>query len=326
MGFIGSFFIRNHLHKNSNDKIINLDSLTTGSNKDNLKIIEKKENYSFVRGDIRNSDKVRDLIKQVDVVINFAAETHVDRSISAAKPFVETNVLGTLSLLDAIREFDKFFIQISTDEVYGEAFGTQTFTEKDPLHPNNPYSATKAAADHLVQAYHKTYGIKSIITRCTNNFGTNQFPEKLIPKTIIRAKNNLKVPIYGDGEQIRSWIHVYDHVNAIEGLIQTGLSGQIYNIAAGNEITNMALVEKILDLMDKTKDLIEYVEDRPGHDRRYSIDSSKITNEIGWMPELRFEEALQETVNWYLENQNWWKPIADKLTLHPQPWTLKKIK
>jgi len=325
MGFIGSFFIRNHLH-NSNDKIINLDSLTTGSNKDNLKIIEKKENYSFVKGDIRNSDKVRDLIKQVDVVINFAAETHVDRSISTAKPFVETNVLGTLSLLDAIREFDKFFIQISTDEVYGEAFGTQSFTERDPLHPSNPYSATKAAADHLVQAYHETYGIKSIITRCTNNFGTHQFPEKLIPKTIIRAKNNLKVPIYGDGEQIRSWISVYDHVNAIEWLIQTGLSGQIYNIAAGNEITNIALVEKILDLMDKTKDLIEYVDDRPGHDRRYSIDSSKITNEIGWMPKLRFEEALQETVNWYIENQNWWKPIADKLTLHPQPWTLKKIK
>jgi len=326
MGFIGSFFIRNHLHKNSNDKIINLDSLTTGSNKDNLKIIENKENYSFVKGDIRNSDKVRDLIKQVDVVINFAAETHVDRSISTAKPFVETNVLGTLSLLDAIREFDKFFIQVSTDEVYGEALGTQSFTEKDTLYPNNPYSATKAAADHLVQAYHKTYGIKSIITRCTNNFGTHQFPEKFIPKTIIRAINNLKVPIYGDGEQIRSWISVYDHVNAIESLIQNGISGQIYNIADGNEITNMTLVKKILDLMDKTKDLIEYVEDRPGHDRRYSIDSSKITSEIGWMPKLRFEEALQETVNWYLENQNWWKPIADKLTLNPQPWTLKKIK
>jgi len=197
-----------------------------------------------------------------------------------------------------------------------------SFNEKSILKPSNPYSATKAAADHLVGSYIRTYGIKCIITRCTNNFGPFQFPEKLIPKTIIRAQKNLKVPLYGDGSQIRSWIYVLDHVSAIESLISKGLSGEIYNITSWNEISNKTIVEKILNIMGKSNNLIEYVGDRPGHDKRYSIDSSKIQNQIGWKPKYNFEQALKETVEWYLQNQDWWEPLADEKTLHPQPWTL----
>lgn len=321
-GFIGSEFIRNHITKNPQDKIINLDSLTIGSNKANLQPIEKNENYSFVHGDIRNLELVEKLTKPVDAIINFAAETHVDRSISNPKPFIESNVLGTFSLLEAARKNDKLFIHISTDEIYGDADDKESFTEDASFKPNNPYAATKAAADHLVSSYHRTYGLHCITTRCTNNFGPYQFPEKLIPKTIIRASKNLKVPLYAGGEQIRSWIFVNDHVEAIESLISKGKMGEIYNITAWNEITNKTLVEKILKIMQKPSSLIETVGDRPGHDKRYSINASKIQKTIGWKPRYEFDQALQETVEWYQNNPQWWEPLANEKTLHPQPWTL----
>jgi len=321
-GFIGSEFIRNHLKKKPQDKIINLDSLTIGSNKANLKQVEKNENYSFVHGDIRNLELVEKLTKDVDAIINFAAETHVDRSISNPKPFIETNVIGTYNLLEGARKNEKLIVHISTDEIYGDAEAGKSFTEEDPPSPSNPYSATKAAADHLVKSYHRTYGLNCFTTRCTNNFGPYQFPEKLIPKTIIRAIKDLKIPLYGDGMQIRSWIYVLDHVQAIENLISNGKSGEVYNITAWNEITNKTIVEKILELLGKSHDLIEYVGDRPGHDRRYSIDASKIQKETGWKPKYEFEQALKETVDWYIKNQQWWEPLVDEKTIHPQPWTL----
>jgi len=321
-GFIGSTFIRNFLKNDVDSKITNLDALTIGSNSANLKDLEKNQNYNFVKDDIRNETQINGLIKDIDLVVNFAAESHVDRSISNPKPFVETNVLGTYTILEGIRKYDKQFIHVSTDELYGDAGNQDSFNEKSILKPSNPYSATKAAADHLVGSYVRTYGIKCVITRCTNNFGPFQFPEKLIPKTIIRAQKNLKVPLYGSGDQIRSWIYVLDHVSAIESLISKGLDGEIYNITSWNEISNKTIVEKILNIMGKPNNLIEYVGDRPGHDKRYSIDSSKIQNEVGWRPKYDFEQALRETVEWYLQNQDWWEPLIDEKILHPQPWTL----
>ena len=321
-GFIGSAFIRNYLKNNLNFKILNLDVLTIGSNLENLKNIKNNPNYRFVKEDIRNESTIDSLIKDVDVVVNFAAESHVDRSIANPKPFLETNILGTYSILEAVRKHDKQFIHVSTDEVYGDAKDKASFDESSQINPSNPYAATKASADHLVTSYYRTYGINCITTRCTNNFGPNQFPEKLIPKTIIRAIKNLKVPLYGDGMQIRSWIYVNDHVQAIESLISKGKSGQIYNITAYEEITNKTIVEKILDILGKPRDLIEYVGDRPGHDKRYSIDCSKIENEIDWKHKYDFDDALKQTVQWYLNNQSWWEPLVNENTLHPQPWTI----
>ena len=321
-GFIGSAFIRNYLQNHSDSKIINLDILTIGSNLENLKGVENNSNYKFLKDDIRNESKIDELVKDTDTVVNFAAESHVDRSIANPKPFLETNILGTYSILEAIRKHDKQFIHISTDEIYGDAQGKSSFNEDSQINPSNPYAATKAAADNLVASYHRTYGINCITTRCTNNFGPYQFPEKLIPKTIIRSIKDLKVPLYGDGQQIRSWIYVNDHVQAIESLISKGKSGQVYNITAYEEITNKIIVEKILDILGKSHDMIEYVNDRPGHDKRYSIDCSKIENEVGWAPKYKFNDALQETVNWYMQNQSWWEPLVDEKALHPQPWTL----
>jgi len=321
-GFIGSAFIRNYLKNNPQDKIINLDNLTIGSNKNNLLEVEKFENYSFVKDDIKNSETINKLSNDVDVIVNFAAETHVDRSIANPKPFIETNVLGTYSILEAARKNDKLFIHVSTDEIYGDAENKTSFTENDILKPSNPYSASKASADHLVEAYYRTYGITCITTRCTNNFGPYQFPEKLIPKTIIRASKDLKIPLYGGGNQIRSWIYVNDHVEAIESLISKGKPGQVYNITAWNEISNKTIVEKILKIMGKSTNIIETVNDRPGHDKRYSIDASKIQKTTGWKPRYQFDQALTETVHWYQNNPQWWEPLADKKTLHPQPWTL----
>lgn len=322
-GFIGSVFIRNHFTCKPHDKITNLDSLTIGSNLSNLKEIENNPNYSFVKDDIRNFETISNLAKDADVIVNFAAETHVDRSIANPKPFIETNVLGTYSLLEAARKYEKLFVHVSTDEIYGDAENKESFTEDDILKPSNPYSATKASADLLVEAYHRTYGIKCITTRCTNNFGPYQFPEKLIPKTIIRALKGLKTPLYGGGTQIRSWIYVLDHVEAIESLIEKGMSGQVYNITAWNEITNKTIVEKILNLLGKPVSMIENVGDRPGHDKRYSIDASKIQKTTGWKPRYEFDQALKETVLWYQNNPQWWQSLADEKTLHAQPWTLK---
>jgi len=321
-GFIGSAFIRNYLKNNPNNSITNIDNLTIGSNIKNLDDINDNSNYNFEKQDIKNQDKINEFAKNSDVIVNFAAESHVDRSIANPLPFIETNILGTYSVLEATRKNDKLFIHVSTDEIYGDATGADSYDENANLKPSNPYSATKASADHLVYAYTRTYGIKAITTRCTNNFGLYQFPEKLIPKTIIRAIKDLKIPLYGDGMQIRSWIYVLDHVEAIENLITNGKSGEVYNITAWNEITNKTIVEKILDLLGKPKNLIEYVGDRPGHDRRYSIDSSKIQKETGWKPKYEFEQALKETVEWYTKNQQWWEPLVDEKTIHPQPWTL----
>ncbi len=321
-GFIGSAFIRNYLKNNPNSKIINLDILTTGSNLSNLKDVENNSNYKFIKDDIRNESVIDSIVKDVDVIVNFAAESHVDRSIANPKPFLETNILGTYSILEATRKHDKQFIHVSTDEIYGDAQGKSSFNEESQINPSNPYAATKAAADHLVASYYRTYGINCITTRCTNNFGPCQFPEKLIPKTIIRSIKNLKVPLYGDGMQIRSWIYVNDHVQAIEDLISKGESGQVYNITAYEEITNKTIVEKILEILGKSNDMIEHVGDRPGHDKRYSIDCSKIENQTGWKPQYKFDDALKQTVNWYLQNQSWWDSLVDENTLHPQPWTI----
>ena len=321
-GFIGSEFIRNHLKNNPDSKITNLDVLTVGSNLENLKELKNNLNYKFIKDTIRNESLIDSLIKDTDVTINFAAESHVDRSIANPKPFLETNILGTYSILEAIRKYDKQFIHVSTDEIYGDAYGQSSFDENSQINPSNPYAATKAAADHLVSSYNRTYGINCITTRCTNNFGPHQFPEKLIPKTIIRSIKNLKVPLYGDGMQIRSWIYVNDHVQAIENLITNGTAGNVYNITAYEEITNKTIVEKILDILEKSHSMIEYVGDRPGHDKRYSIDCSKIENQTKWQPQYKFDDALKQTVTWYLENQSWWEPLIDDITLHPQPWTV----
>ena len=321
-GFIGSAFIKNYFKNHPQDEIINIDSLTIGSNLKNLKVIEENKNYQFIKEDIRCLEKINKITKDVDVIVNFAAESHVDRSIANPKSFIETNILGTYSLLESAKKYEKLLIHVSTDEVYGDANDLNSFTEESLINPSNPYSATKASADHLVAAYHRTYKTKCITTRCTNNFGSCQFPEKLIPKTIIRAKKNLKIPLYGDGQQIRSWIYVYDHVQAIDDLIFKGISGSVYNITAWNEITNKTIVEKILNYLGKSTDLIEYVDDRPGHDRRYSIDASKIQKEIGWKPKYQFEQALKNTVNWYESNESWWEPLVNEISLHPQPWTL----
>ena len=321
-GFIGSAFIRNNLKSNSDSKITNLDILTIGSNLKNLKDVDDFSNYKFIKDDIRNEPMIDSLVKNTDVIINFAAESHVDRSIANPKPFLDTNILGTYSILEATRKFDKQFIHVSTDEIYGDAYGQSSFDENSQINPSNPYAATKAAADHLVSSYHRTYGINCITTRCTNNFGSYQFPEKLIPKTIIRSIKNLKIPLYGDGMQIRSWIYVNDHVQAIENLISKGKPGNVYNITAYEEITNKTIVEKILDILEKPHSMIEHVGDRPGHDKRYSINCSKIENEIGWKHQYNFDDALKQTVTWYLDNQSWWEPLIDENALHPQPWTI----
>jgi len=321
-GFIGSTFIRNHLKNNLDSKILNLDILTIGSNLKNLKKIENKSNYKFIKEDIKNENEISNLVKNVDLVINFAAESHVDRSIKNPKPFVDTNIIGTYSILEAIRKYDKQFIHVSTDEIYGDAQGKSSFSEDSQINPSNPYAATKAAADHLVASYYKTYGINCITTRCTNNFGPYQFPEKLIPKTIIRSIKNLKVPLYGDGMQIRSWIYVDDHTNAIESLILKGKSGQVYNITAYEEITNKKIIEKILNFIGKSNETIEFVEDRPGHDKRYSIDCSKIENQIQWKPQYEFDDVLKQTILWYQQNESWWEPLINENILHPQPWTI----
>jgi len=321
-GFIGSAFIRNRINKNPNDEIINIDNLSIGSNKKNIPNINKKK-YNFVKGDITDLKLIEKISKDVDIIINFAAETHVDRSISNPRPFIDTNVIGTYSLLESARKNEKIFFHISTDEVYGNLeLNQKPFTEKDNLKPSNPYSATKASADLLVQSYMRTYKTKCIITRCTNNFGAFQFPEKLIPKTIIRAKKDLKIPLYGDGNQSRSWIFVLDHINAIDLLIKKGKLGEIYNITSWNEVSNKKIVEKILKNMQKPSKLIEFVNDRPGHDKRYSIDSSKIKDELGWEPKYDFTKVLDKTVKWYLENQKWWDPLITEQTLHSQPWTI----
>ena len=311
-GFIGSNFINYILQNRDDINVVNLDKLTYAGNLENLKPIENKTNYHFVRGDITNVELVDYIFRKFDIkyVINFAAESHVDRSILGSEIFYRSNVIGTNVLLEASRRFEvQKFLQISTDEVYGSLGDTGLFTEQTPISPNSPYSSSKASADLMVQAFHHTYGLPTVITRCSNNYGPLQFPEKLIPLMIINALNNKKLPVYGDGLNVRDWIYVIDHNKAAELVFEKGKVGEVYNIGASREMKNIEIVKLILKKLGKSEDLIEYVKDRPGHDRRYAIDSSKIQNELGWKPSYEFEEAIDFTIEWYLNNKSWWERI-----------------
>jgi len=319
-GFIGSNFVRYLIEEVGIDpsEIIIVDTLKYGSNKNNLKGLECR----YSKGNICNYNLMAELIKKVDIIVNFAAETHVDRSISNPYSFIENNIIGVYTLLEAIRKVNSNvkLVHISTDEVYGD-IEKGSFNEEGRLKPSSPYSASKASADMFVLAYGKTYGVHAVITRCTNNFGAYQFPEKLIPKTIIRAYRNMKIPIYGTGKNVRDWLYVKDHCEAINLILENGMDGEIYNISSGEERSNIEVVNEILDIMGK-KDLIEFVEDRPGHDFRYSLDSSKI-RKMGWKPKYKFRNRLNETVEWYLNNEWWWNSLVNEKILHPTPWKLK---
>jgi dTDP-glucose 4,6-dehydratase len=319
MGFIGSNHIIHTLNTTKHN-ITNIDKLGTGSNPSNLKQYESHPNYRFTKDDITNRDSITKILETIDLVVNFAAETHVDRSIKNPYPFIQSNYIGTYNLLEAERNADHDIkhIQVSTDEVYGD-ISEGSHTENNTLEPSNPYSATKAAADLLCKAYTRTYGLNTMITRCTNNYGPRQFPEKLIPKTIIRAINNLQIPIYGTGENIRDWLYVTDHCTAINHLIEHGKQGETYNISARNEISVLDIVHQILDHLEKPDTLLTHVQDRPGHDVRYSLDSTKLRN-LGWKPTHNFNDSLEKTVNWYKKNQDWWQPLATEQVLSPKPW------
>ena len=311
-GFIGSNFVRYMLNKHKDYKIINLDLLTYAGNIKSLDDIKDNPNYLFIKGDIAENKLVNKIVSdnKINVIINFAAESHVDRSITNPDIFVKTNVLGTQNLLEVAKKYklEKFF-QISTDEVYGSLGKTGFFTEKTPLSPNSPYSASKASADLLVMAYHHTFGLNVNITRCSNNYGPYQFPEKLIPLFITNALDNKQVPLYGDGLNIRDWLFVEDHCSAIDTVLHKGKNGEIYNVGGNNEKTNKYITDTILKYLGKDSSLIKYVTDRLGHDRRYAIDATKIKEELGWQPKYKFEQAIEKTIEWYLNNKSWWQPL-----------------
>jgi dTDP-glucose 4,6-dehydratase len=323
LGFIGSNFCRHLLAKHPDYELINVDKMGIGSNPASLRDIENHKRYTFIKGDICNPQLMNRLVHQVDAVVNIAAETHVDRSISDPNIFLQNNTIGTFVVLEAIRKHNQKarFLQVSTDEVYGEA-PEGSFTENTPPKPSNPYSASKAAADMFVLSYHRTFGLNVSITRCTNNFGPYQLPEKLVPKTVIRALRDLPIPIYGKGTNIRDWIYVVDHCEAIGTVLEKGKPGEIYNVSAGNEVTNIEIVKKITALLNKPESIITFVEDRPGHDSRYSLDSTKTRKELGWKPKFDFEKSLESTVKWYIENEQWWTSFATEVILHPTPWML----
>ncbi len=311
-GFIGANYVLKRLERFPEDEVIVVDTLTYAANLESLTSIEKDSRFSFHKIDIRDADKVREVVSATkpDVIVHFAAESHVDRSISGPRIFTETNVLGTQSLLDAARETGvSRFVMVSTDEVYGSLGPTGKFTEDSPIQPSSPYSASKAAADLLALAYGHTFGLDVVVTRCSNNYGPLQFPEKLIPLMIINALNDKQLPVYGDGMQVRDWIHVHDHNLAVDVVLEKGKAGEVYNIGCENERPNIEIVKTIIERLGKTEDLIKYVKDRPGHDRRYAIDASKIRNELGWKPLRMFEDALPETIDWYLANQDWWQRV-----------------
>ncbi|MDO5848656.1 MAG: dTDP-glucose 4,6-dehydratase [Methanobrevibacter sp.] len=305
-GFIGSNFVRYVADKYPDYEIVNLDLLTYCGNLENLKDIEFNSNYSFVKGNIADKDLVSDVMKDCDYVVNFAAESHVDRSIEDPEIFVKSNVLGTQVLLDAARKANvEKYVQISTDEVYGSLGPEGYFTEDSPLKPNSPYSASKAGADLIVRSYHNTFGMPVNITRCSNNYGPYQFPEKLIPLMISNALEDKSLPVYGDGKNIRDWLHVYDHCTAVDLVLHDANAGEVYNIGGNNEKQNIDIVKLILKDLGKDESLIKFVKDRLGHDRRYAIDSTKIQEELGWKPKYTFEEGIKETIQWYLDNQEW---------------------
>lgn len=313
-GFIGSNFIRYLLNKYPSYKVINLDKLTYAGNLENLVDIEGNPNYRFIKGDICDMAIVSSIIKEynVEVIINFAAESHVDRSISAPNSFIQTNIVGTYTLLEsAVNSNNRIsrFIQISTDEVYGSLGITGKFTETSPIKPNSPYSATKASADLLVRSYYKTYGIPVIITRCSNNYGPYQFPEKLIPLFITNAMEDKQLPVYGDGLNVRDWIYVDDHSSAIDVILHKGKDGEIYNIGGDAENTNLEITDTILTLLNKPASLKKFVKDRPGHDRRYAMDYSKLHRELGWNPAITLEAGLKKTIEWYKMHETWWMRI-----------------
>ena len=317
LGFIGSNFILKLL-KESEFKIINVDAELYGADKRNLSEIQNDEKYEFVKGNITNKRFMEEIISKCDLVVNFAAESFVDRSISDANPFLVSNIRGAFTILDIVTKQKKRMLQISTDEVFG-SLSSGTATEESKLNPSSPYAATKAAAELLINSYCVTYNSDVIITRCTNNYGPRQFPEKLIPKTIILAKQGKKIPIYGKGKNIRDWIHVDDHCDGVLSSLLHGKSGQTYNISGNNEIDNITIVKMVLDIMGKSEDLIEYVEDRPGHDFRYSMDSSKISNELNWKQKISFKEGIEKTVEWYLNHEELWKNLPPEI-LDPTPW------
>lgn len=325
-GFIGSNFIKYVLEKNEYN-VINLDLLTYAGNLENLKDISNPDKYTFIKGDICDKDLVQSIFEKydIDTVVNFAAESHVDRSIENPEIFLQTNVYGTVNLLENAKKYWKIdkenkysteykqgvkYLQVSTDEVYGALGKTGMFTEDTNIQPNSPYSASKASADLFVRAYHNTFGLPTNITRCSNNYGPYQFPEKLIPLMINNCIENKSLPVYGDGMQIRDWLHVKDHCTAIFTVLQKGKIGEVYNIGGNNEKANIEIVKLIINALGKSEDLITYVKDRPGHDRRYAIDNSKITNKLGWSPSYTFEQGIKETVQWFIDNQEWMKNIV----------------
>lgn len=305
-GFIGSNFI-SHILKTTEFSVVNFDALTYAGNPENLAEFASNPRYSFVRGDITDSEAVGDVLSAgFDAVLNFAAETHVDRSILNAADFVRTNVVGTQTLLDAARRHRiPRFVQISTDEVYGSLGASGRFTETSQLAPNSPYSASKAGADLLVRAAYRTHNLPAIVTRCSNNYGPFQFPEKFVPLMILNALEEKKLPVYGDGLYVRDWIHVHDHCRALERVLRDGQPGEVYNIGGSDEWKNLDVVRRILLLTERSDELIQYVQDRPGHDRRYAVDSSKIERSLGWKPRIPFEEGLEETIRWYRKNEGW---------------------
>jgi len=308
-GFIGANFVSMLLTEKKGTKVVNLDALTYAGNMENLAKFTNDRNHVFVHGDIRSLEIVEKIIRdhKIEGIINFAAESHVDRSISGPGIFIETNVSGTLNLLQCAKKLGvQRFLQVSTDEVYGSlSQGEDKFSETTGIKPNSPYSASKAAADHLVHAFHHTYGMDTVITRCSNNYGPCQFPEKMIPLCINNIRQGKQIPVYGDGMQVRDWIYVLDHCRAIFTVFEKGIGGEVYNIGGNSEKTNMDLVKTLLKLLGKDESLISFVKDRPGHDRRYAIDNSKITNSLGWKPSVTFEQGISNTVEWYLKNKAW---------------------
>ena len=318
LGFIGSNFILKILNEKQKNSVVNVDAELFGSNHQNLESVKNHENYRFVKGNITNRHLMEDLISECDAVVNFAAESFVDRSIADANPFLVSNIRGTFTILDIIKEQKKRLVQISTDEVFGSLESTSA-KENSRFNPSSPYAATKAAAELLVNSYIVTYDCDCVITRCTNNYGSRQFPEKLIPKTLILASQNKKVPIYGEGKNIRDWIFVDDHCEAVYKVLLRGKSGESYNISANNEVDNLTIVKKILGILDKPQDLIKSVEDRPGHDFRYSLDSSKVRSELNWSENTNFDDGLKKTVDWYLSNPAWWQNISQDI-LKSTPW------
>ena len=318
LGFIGSNFITKILDEKSDFEVINVDAQLHGADKRNLSGIENNENYEFVNGNITNKRLMEELISKCDAVVNFAAESFVDRSINDANPFLVSNIRGTFTILDIITKQKKRMIQISTDEVFG-SLPKGSADEQTKFNPSSPYAATKAAAELLINSFSITHNSDVVITRCTNNYGPRQFPEKLIPKTIILAKQERNIPIYGNGKNLRDWIFVDEHCDAVYEILINGKAGQAYNISANNEISNVQIVHKILEIMGKSNDLIEFVEDRPGHDQRYSLDSSKIKNEFGWSTKINFEEGIRKTIEWYEKNFSYYESISNEI-LKSTPW------